>query len=100
MGDAIEFGVHEALPQEVWSELENNKDAFLVDVRTKEEWYSVGVPDLMSLGKNVIFIEWQEYPRMSYNPLFVSRLMEELGNKPIDRVFFICTILFLISVIF
>lgn len=90
MGNAIGFGVKEALPQEVWSDLVSCQSAILVDVRTKEEWYSVGVPELASLGKAAIFIEWQEYPNMSYNPLFVKRLMEELEAKPIKKVFFIC----------
>ena len=90
MGNAIGFGVKEALPQEVWSDLVSCQSAILVDVRTKEEWCSVGVPELASLGKAAIFIEWQEYPNMSYNPLFVKRLMEELDVKPVKKIFFIC----------
>ena len=46
--------------------------------------------DLESLGKKVIFVEWQEYPRMSYNPSFVDRLMEEIGEQPVDDLYFIC----------
>ena len=90
MGNAIGLDVKEALPQEVWSDLISCQYAILVDVRTKEEWCSVGVPELASLGKAAIFIEWQEYPNMSYNPLFVKRLREELEAKPIKKVFFIC----------
>ena len=90
MRNAIGISVKEALPQEAWSDLVNYQSAILVDVRTKEEWCSVGVPELSSLGKAVIFIEWQEYPNMSYNPLFVKRLMEELEAKPIKKIFFIC----------
>jgi rhodanese-related sulfurtransferase len=90
MENAIGIGVKEALPQEAWSDLVSCQSAILVDVRTKEEWGSVGVPELSSLGKTTIFIEWQEYPNMSYNPLFVKGLMEEFKTKPIEKIFFIC----------
>ena len=90
MGNASGFCVTEALPQEAWSELSSRQSACLVDVRTKEEWTFVGVPNLESLGKKVIFVEWQEYPRMSYNPSFVDRLMEEIGEQPVDDLYFIC----------
>jgi len=90
MGNAFGLSVTEALPHEAWSELSSRQTAFLVDVRTKEEWTFVGVPDLVSLGKQTIFIEWQEYPNMSYNPSFVDMLMEEIGSKPVDKIFFLC----------
>jgi|TARA_B110000305_G_C19465487_1_gene657557 rhodanese-related sulfurtransferase len=90
MGNAFGLSVTEALPNEAWSELSSRQTAFLVDVRTKEEWTFVGVPDLASLGKQTIFIEWQEYPNMSYNPSFVDMLMEEIGSKPVDKIFFLC----------
>lgn len=90
MGNAIGFGVKEVLPQEAWSELVSCQSTILVDVRTKQEWESVGVPELTALGKSAIFIEWQEYPLMSYNPLFVKRLVEELETKPTNKIFFIC----------
>ena len=38
--------------------LSDNPDAVLVDVRTDAEWKFVGVPDVSSLGRDVVFIEW------------------------------------------
>jgi rhodanese-related sulfurtransferase len=45
-------------PEEAWKILSENPDAVLVDVRTDAEWKFVGVPDVSSLGRDVIFIEW------------------------------------------
>ena len=38
--------------------LSDNPQAVLVDVRTDAEWRFVGVPDLSSLGRDVVYIEW------------------------------------------
>ena len=46
-------------PRETWDKIKENADCFLVDCRTSAEWSLIGVPDLDSLGKKVIFIEWQ-----------------------------------------
>ena len=45
-------------PQQAWQMLSDNPDAVLVDVRTDAEWRVVGVPDLCSLGREVIYLEW------------------------------------------
>ena len=45
-------------PLEAWKLLSDNPQAVLVDVRTDAEWRFVGVPDLSSLGREVVFIEW------------------------------------------
>jgi rhodanese-related sulfurtransferase len=45
-------------PLEAWKLLSDNPDAVLVDVRTDAEWRFVGVPDLSSLGREVVFLEW------------------------------------------
>ena len=45
-------------PLEAWKLLSDNPGAVLVDVRTDAEWRFVGVPDLSSLGREVVFIEW------------------------------------------
>ena len=44
-------------PRETWDKIKENVDCFLVDCRTSAEWSLIGVPDLDSLGKKVIFIE-------------------------------------------
>ena len=45
-------------PLEAWKLLSDNPQAVLVDVRTAAEWRFVGVPDLSSLGHEVVYIEW------------------------------------------
>jgi len=45
-------------PLEAWKLLSDNPQAVLVDVRTDAEWRFVGVPDLSSIGREVVYIEW------------------------------------------
>jgi len=45
-------------PLQAWKLLSDNPRAVLVDVRTDAEWRFVGVPDLSSLGREVVYIEW------------------------------------------
>jgi rhodanese-related sulfurtransferase len=45
-------------PLQAWKLLSDNPNAVLVDVRTDAEWRFVGVPDLSSLGRDVVYIEW------------------------------------------
>ena len=82
--------VGEVSPQEAWHELAASDDAVLVDVRTTPEWQFVGVPDLSSLGKTAITLEWQRYPDMSVNERFADELIRILGPEPRSRIFFIC----------
>lgn len=65
----------------------------LVDVRSKAEWTFVGAPDLSTLSKTPLFIEWQSYPAMQVDPDFVSRLSAMLagaGVKPGAPLLFLC----------
>ena len=45
-------------PLQAWKLLSDNPEAVLVDVRTDAEWRFVGVPDLSSLGREIVYIEW------------------------------------------
>ena len=45
-------------PEEAWRLLNDNPEAVLVDCRTDAEWRFVGVPDLSSLQRDVVYIEW------------------------------------------
>ena len=63
-------------PTEAWNALQQDPRAALVDVRTHAEWSYVGLPDLRSLGRDVVRIEWQRYPDGSINARFVDE--EEL----------------------
>jgi rhodanese-related sulfurtransferase len=77
-------------PEQAWKLLGENPEAVLVDVRTDAEWRFVGVPDLASLSREVVFIEWNSVDG-ARNDNFVSELAEQLspatGNRP---VIFLC----------
>ena len=78
-------------PREAWQMLKENPEATLVDIRTEGEWQMVGVPDISSLGRAPIFVEFVTYPRGEFNPHFFAQLAEA-GVKPgTDApVLFIC----------
>ena len=81
-------------PGEAWKILSENPEAVLVDVRTDAEWKFVGVPDVSSLGRDVIFIEWNR-SNGTRNENFVADLVaagiqarpEGTGDRP---VIFLC----------
>jgi rhodanese-related sulfurtransferase len=75
-------------PQESWKLLADNPESVLVDVRTAAEWNWVGVPDLSSLGRQVVFIEWNTAGGRNQN--FVADLIAA-GVTPRERpVIFLC----------
>jgi rhodanese-related sulfurtransferase len=75
-------------PQESWKLLAENPESVLVDVRTAAEWSWVGVPDLSSLGRQVVFIEWNTAGGRNQN--FVADLIAA-GVTPGERpVIFLC----------
>ena len=69
-------------PQESWKLLAENPESVLVDVRTAAEWNWVGVPDLSSLGRQVVFIEWNTAGGRNQN--FVADLIAA-GVTPGER---------------
>jgi rhodanese-related sulfurtransferase len=78
---------------EVWPRLKDDPSSLLVDVRTRAEWSFVGLPDLRSIGKSPVLLEWQRYPSMEANPDFVRDLEAEvarLGLTHAASVFFLC----------
>jgi rhodanese-related sulfurtransferase len=79
--------------REAWALLKSEPQAQLVDVRTAAEWSFVGVPDLSSLGRAAITVEWQTFPSMSRNPQFEQTVTEKLkasGASDSTPVLFIC----------
>ena len=60
--------------REAWELLEREPEAALIDVRTKAEWGFVGVPDLSGLGKQALFVCWQDFPAMQVNPRFAEEV--------------------------
>ena len=80
-------------PIEAWEELKSVGGARLVDVRTTAEWAYVGLPDLSSIGKQPLLLEWQRFPEMTVDARFavrLSRVLEESGVDPDQPVFFLC----------
>lgn len=78
---------------EAWSLLEKEPKAQLVDVRTAAEWTFVGTPDLSSLGREVLCIEWQSFPDMAFNPDFpaiVAEQVQRMGASPDAPLLFLC----------
>lgn len=78
---------------EAWELLKGDPKAQLVDVRTAAEWTFVGLPDLTSIGRSVILVEWQTFPAMSRNPQFEVAVAEKLKAAGISQstpVAFIC----------
>jgi len=75
-------------PQESWALLNENPDAVLVDVRTDAEWKWVGVPDLSSVGRQPVFVEWV-HSNGQRNDSFVADLTAAgvVGERP---VIFLC----------
>jgi rhodanese-related sulfurtransferase len=76
-------------PKRVWEALRSNPKAQLVDVRTDAEWNFVGLPDLASVGKQVVPIQWQLYPSMAHNAEFVEHL-KQVGFTQEHHIYFIC----------
>ena len=79
--------------EEVWKQLAETRRSALIDVRTRAEWTFVGVPDLSSIGKKPVLLEWQGFPGMSVDPDFVGALQEALVSIGADRdwdLYFIC----------
>ncbi|MEP3628731.1 MAG: rhodanese-like domain-containing protein [Hyphomicrobiales bacterium] len=76
-----------------WENLANNKNSILVDVRTSAEWNFVGLPDLSKLQKDIVLLEWQQYPAMNVNSAFISELsssIEKAGGGPDTEIYFLC----------
>ena len=86
-------------PDQAWDLLRANPAAVLVDCRSQAEWTFVGGPNLSSLGKEPVLVEWQSFlpgtpetgghPRMSPNRSFA----EDLGRAGVSKeapVVFIC----------
>ena len=74
---------------ETWRLLAEEPGALLVDVRTPEEWAFVGVPDLASLGKQVVFVPWTLFPDKRANPEFEERLAAYAAGKD-GALLFLC----------
>jgi rhodanese-related sulfurtransferase len=88
-----ETSVEETSVEETWARLKGDAASVLVDVRTGAEWAFVGLPDLSSIGKRPVLVEWQRFPGSQVNAAFVERVAEALaavGANKDTELFFIC----------
>jgi rhodanese-related sulfurtransferase len=79
--------------EDTWTRLKSDTRAVLIDVRTIAEWAYVGLPDLSSIGKRPVLVEWQGFPDDRLNTAFVERVTEALNPLGADRdseLLFIC----------
>ena len=74
-------------PETAFKILSDNKDAVLIDVRTRPEWNFVGLPELSSVGKKPTLLEWQVFPTMQPNPDFVTALSGAVADKATPLLF-------------
>lgn len=80
-------------PREAWATLSSEPGAVLIDVRTTAEWNYVGVPDLSSIGRPLLRVEWQTFPSGGVNQRFAETLDAELSESGVSReapLYFIC----------
>jgi len=64
---------------DAWDRLQSNSAAVLIDVRTKVEWQLIGKPDLSSVGKEPIYLEWVTMKGVNKN--FVDELKAALEDR-------------------
>lgn len=76
-------------PADVWTLMQEDPTAQLVDVRTLPEWNFVGVPDLSALGRQPLLLSWQRWPDMDVDDNFVPKLARS-GLNPDHKIFFLC----------
>lgn len=83
----------EVFSGEAFKVLSSDTDSYLVTVRTNAELAFVGVEDLKPLNKEVLHVEWIDFPSGSKNPNFESELKQNLdaaGASAESKIFFIC----------
>jgi rhodanese-related sulfurtransferase len=76
-------------PTDSYRLLADDPASVLVDVRTAAEWNYVGLPDLSSIGKQVIRLEWLTFPGSAVNSAFVDEL-QRAGVAKDAPVLFLC----------
>jgi rhodanese-related sulfurtransferase len=74
---------------EAFDRLQSTPNTVLIDVRTHAEWTFVGIPDLSSIGKQLLTISWSSYPGGVRNEDFLDELTEAgLGED--QELLFLC----------
>jgi len=74
-----------------WETLTGELAAVLVDVRTEVEWNLIGKPDLSTLDKEPVFLQWVKMGGVNKN--FVAELKAALEERSVAQdapIYFIC----------
>ncbi|MDX1950235.1 MAG: rhodanese-like domain-containing protein [Rickettsiales bacterium] len=85
------FFPEEILARDAFQILKNEKNSYLIDVRTLPEWSFSGLPNLSEINKEVLRISWLFYPKMEFNSEFANHLQEEISDKE-SKLFFLCKV--------
>ena len=79
--------------EDTWARLASDPEAVLIDVRTVAEWSFVGVPDLSTIGKRPVLVEWQTFPGNQVNASFADQVedaLKALGMSRNAELLFLC----------
>lgn len=77
--------------REAWDALARDPAAVLVDVRTQVEWQLIGKPDLSSIEREPIYLQW--VTMQGVNQDFVEELQVALNERGVAKdasVYFMC----------
>ena len=74
--------------KDAYNMLVSYNNAYLVDVRTEEEWKKVGIPNLDN--KEIVFLSWQLSPFMELNRDFKNKFLSIIDDKMSSMIFFLC----------
>ena len=77
--------------QDAWAALRDNSEAVLIDVRTQIEWQLIGQPDLSSLSKEPIYLQWVTMQGINDN--FLDELQAGLKERGVSKdapLYFMC----------
>ena len=70
--------------------LKHDSNAYLIDVRTEEEWHETGVADLEVFNKATTLISWLILkPQTHINNKFLEELTNAISDKQ-AKLYFIC----------
>ena len=76
--------------KEAFDLLREDKNAVLIYVRTKKEHLAVGIPDLLSIGKETVIIEWKNSIFSGSGKRFLNDFNENLSFDQKAKYIFIC----------
>lgn len=92
MGDEKEYG-GDVTCVDAHRAATNNRMSTIIDVRTKHEWQTIGIPFLENGQNSIGFIEWQKFPEMQFNDTFVAdveKFISAKGASKSDPIYLLC----------